>query len=195
MNRDGVPRPRRGGRFLIVTLWFDPHGTAGAGPADKREYPKRRPSAFREFARRIPSIAPSGRPTRERGRPARILSLELSLSFPAMRHPALLPVEIAWVRPKQRHGALAGRPGSRRWVRLCQDLCGRDARAPGWASSHDAETPTSQYCTSTRAPLVIEAASSLFVSIRGSSSFPKRKRLAVNPVYPVHPCSISRKPV
>ena len=32
--------------------------------------------------------------------------------------------------------------GSRRWVRLYQDLCGRDARAPGWASSHDRVTPT-----------------------------------------------------
>ncbi len=87
-------------------------------------FPKRRPSAFREFARRIPSTAPSGRP-RSRG-----------------------------------------------------------------AFSPDAVTPTSQYRRSTRAPLVIEGASSLFVSIRGSSSFPKRKRLAVYPVYPVHPCSI-----
>ena len=66
----------------------------------------------------------------------------------------------------------------------------RDARAPGRASSHDAATPTSQYCRSTRAPLVIEGTPSLFVSIRGSSSFPKRKRPAVYPVYPVHPCSI-----
>ena len=74
-------------------------------------------------------------------------------------------------------------------------LCGRDARAPGWAFSPDAATPTSQYCRSIRAPLVIEGTPSLFVSIRGSSSFPKRKRLAVYPVYPVHPCSISRKPV
>ena len=28
--------------------------------------------------------------------------------------------------PGMRHG------GWKRWVRLCQDLCGRDARAPGW---------------------------------------------------------------
>ena len=149
MNRDGVPRPRRGGRFLIVTLWFDPHGTAGAGPADKREYPKRHPSAFREFARRIPSIAPSGRPTRERGRPARILSLELSLSFPAMRHPALLPVEIAWVRPKQRHGALAGRPGSRRWARPCQCCAGGTPALPG---GHSPMTPRHQRHNIAEAP-------------------------------------------
>ena len=48
--------------------------------------------------------------------------------------PPLLPVEIAWARPKQSHGAVAVRSGSRRWVRLYQDLCGRDARAPGGLS-------------------------------------------------------------
>ena len=37
--------------------------------------------------------------------------------------------------------AVAGPSGWRRWPRLCQDLCGRDARAPGWASSHDLVTP------------------------------------------------------
>ena len=43
----------------------------------------------------------------------------------------------AWARPKQGPGVVAGRAGWRRWPRLCQELCGRDARAPGWASSHD----------------------------------------------------------
>ncbi len=85
--------------------------------------------------------------------------------------PPLLPVEIAWARPKQSHGAVAGRSGSRRWVRLCQDLCGRDARAPGWSSSPDAVTPTSQYCRSIRGSLVIEGAPSLFVPIRVHSWF------------------------
>ena len=109
--------------------------------------------------------------TRERGRPARILSLGLSLSFPAMRHPATLPAGIAWARPKQSHGVVAVRSGSRRWVRLYQDLYGRDARAPGGAFSHDVVTPTSQYCRSIRAPLVIEGAPSLFVPIRVHSWF------------------------
>ena len=77
------------------------------------------------------------RPTRERGRPARMLSRSVPLSFPAMRHPATLPAGTAWARPKQSPGAVAGRLGWRRWPRLCQDLCGRDARAPGWASSRD----------------------------------------------------------
>ena len=75
--------------------------------------------------------------TRERGRPARMLSRCVPLSFPAMRLPATLPAGTAWARPKQSPGPVAGRPGWRRWPRLCQDLCGRDARAPGGASSHD----------------------------------------------------------
>ena len=161
-----MPRSRRDGRFLIVTLSFDPHGTAGAGLADKREFRKGRPSAFREVARRIPPTSPSGRHPRERGRLARMLSLGLPLSFPAMRHPATLPAGTAWARPKQSHGAVAVRSGSRRWVRLYQDLCGRDARAPGGPFSHDAVTPTSQYCTSIREPLVIEGTPSVFVPIR-----------------------------
>ena len=117
------------------------------------------------------------RPPRERGRPARILSLCLPLGFPAMLQPTTLPAGTAWARPKQSLGALAGRPGSRRWPRLCQDLCGRDARAPGWALFHDIVEPKEVY-----------PSSCLFVFIRGSSSFN-------NPVHPVHPCSMSRKPV
>ena len=74
---------------------------------------------------------------RERGRPARMLSRCVPLSLPAMRHPATLPAGTPWARPKQSPGPVAGRPGWRRWPRLCQDLCGRDARAPGGASSHD----------------------------------------------------------
>ena len=71
------------------------------------------------------------RPARERGRPARMLFRCVPLSFPAMRRPATLPAGTAWARPKQCPGPVAGRPGWSRWPRLCQDLCGRDARAPG----------------------------------------------------------------
>ena len=78
-----------------------------------------------------------GGATRERGRPARMHSRCVPLSFPAMRHPATLPTGTAWARPEQSPGAVAGRPGWRRLPRLREDLCGRDARAPGWASSHD----------------------------------------------------------
>ena len=103
---------------------------------------------------------------RERGRPARILSLCLALSFPAMRQQATLPAGTPWAQPKQSHGAAAGRPGWRRWARLCQDLCGRDARAPGWASSHDIVTPREHDRRSIRAPLVIEGGPFVFVLIR-----------------------------
>ena len=50
-------------------------------------------------------------------------------------------------------------------------LCGRDARAPGWASSHDVVEPKEFY-----------PSSCLFEFVRASSSFPKRKRLAVSPL-------------
>ena len=84
---------------------------------------------------RAPSSSKSDgrRPTRERGRPARMHCRIVPLSFPAMGHPATLPPGTVWVRPKQKPGPVAGRSRSRRSPRLCQDLCGRDARAPGWA--------------------------------------------------------------
>ena len=77
------------------------------------------------------------RPTRERGRPARMHCRCVPLSFPAMAQPATLPAGTAWARQKQRPGRVAGRAGWMSWPRLCQDVCGRDARAPGWASSRD----------------------------------------------------------
>ena len=104
---------------------------AGARLAGKREFPKGDRPAFREVARRIPPTSPSGRHPRERGRPARMLSLRLPLSFPAILQPTALPAGTAWARPKQRQGAAAGRSGWRRWPKLREDLCGRDARAPG----------------------------------------------------------------
>ena len=81
---------------------------AGARLAGKRELPKGDRPAFREVARRITPTSPSGRHPRERGRPARMLSLRLPLSFPAMLQPTALPAGTAWARPKQRQGAAAG---------------------------------------------------------------------------------------
>ena len=81
---------------------------AGARLSGKREIPKGDRPAFREVARRIPPTSPSGRHPRERGRPARMLSLRLPLSFPAMLQPTALPAGTAWARPKQRQGAAAG---------------------------------------------------------------------------------------
>ena len=105
--------------------------------AGKRELPKRCSSAFGEAPRRMPPYRTIKRTPPGRGRPARIPSLGLPLGFRAMRHPATLSAGEAWARPKQTPGAVAGRAGRRRWPRLCQDLCGRDARAPGWASYPD----------------------------------------------------------
>ena len=55
-----------------------------------------------------------GDPTRERGRPARMHSRSVPLSFPAIQHPANLPAGTPWARPKQSPGAVAGRD---RWRR------------------------------------------------------------------------------
>ena len=76
--------------------WICP--VAGGGRPARRQtgvFPKGTGSAFREVARRIPSTSPSGRHPRERGRPARMLSLRLPLSFPAMLQPTALPAGTA----------------------------------------------------------------------------------------------------
>ena len=51
-------------------------------------------------------------------------------------------------------------------ARLCQSLCGRDARAPGKPSSHDIVRSTGQKCRSIWASLVVEGGPSVFCSIR-----------------------------
>ena len=64
-------------------------------------------SAWAWLRHRKPARSPSShksdgsRSTRERGRPARMLSRCVLLSFPAMAHPATLPAETACARPKQ----------------------------------------------------------------------------------------------
>ena len=120
--------------------------------AGKRELPKGDRPAFREVARRIPSTSPSGRhPPGSAGvPPAERWQSDIEHRTPpgarASRPHALpsvaaqFPCDVAadrpaggnrMARPKQTPGAVAGRSGWRRWARLCQDLCGRDARAPG----------------------------------------------------------------
>ena len=80
----------------------------------------------------------------ERGRPARILSLWPPLSFSATLQAATLSAETASAGPKENHGAVAGRSKWRRWPRLCQALCGRDARAPRKPSSFRSDPTASQ---------------------------------------------------
>ena len=87
-------------QFIVLLDGSAQSRGAGARLAGKREFPKGDRPAFREVARRIPPTSPSGRHPRERGRPARMLSLRLPLSFPAMVQPTALP--------KQRQGAAAG---------------------------------------------------------------------------------------
>ena len=146
-----MPRSRRDGRLLIVALWFDPHGTAGAGLADKREFPKGRRSALREVARRIPPSAPSGQhpPGARASRPHAVPWV--AAQFPcdvAAGHPAggnrIGPAEAEpWrrcrsIRVEEMGEAIpgfvrAGRPRSR------------------GASSHDLVTPREQNRRSIRA--------------------------------------------
>ena len=52
-------------------------------------------------------------------------------------------------------GAVAVRSKWRRWPSPAGLWCGRDARAPGWASSHDRITPRGQNCRSVPGPLAI----------------------------------------
>ena len=80
-------------QFIVLLDGSAQSRGAGARLAGKREFSKGDRPAFREVARRIPSTSPSGRPPRERGRPARMLSLRLPLSFPAMLQPTALPAE------------------------------------------------------------------------------------------------------
>ena len=166
-----MPRSRRDGRFLIVSILYDPDGTAGQGSRTNGSFPK--------GAGRLAEKSPAGYPPahhrdstpRERGRLARMLSLGLPLSFPAIRQPAppaggnrLGPAEAEpWrrcrsIRVEEMGEAIprfvrAGRPRSR------------------GAFSHDVVTPPSQYCRSIRAPLVIEGTPSVFVPIRVHSWF------------------------
>ena len=91
-------------QFIVLLDGSAQSRGAGARLAGKREFPKGDRPAFREVARRIPSTSPSGRHPRERGRPARMLSLRLPLSFPAMLQPTALPAGTAWARPKQEAG-------------------------------------------------------------------------------------------
>ena len=86
--------------------------------------------------------------------------------FPPMLQPATLPAGTAWALPKQSQGAVANRPIQRRWPRLCQGLCGRDARAPRRPSPHKIVMPTGQKPRNILAPLVVEGSPSVFVFIR-----------------------------
>ena len=96
-------------------------------------------------------------PLRERGRLARILCFGWPLRFRMMWRPGTLPAGTAWARVKQNRGAVAGRAGWRRGVKLRQRCAGGTPALPG-ASSRDVV-----------AAKEVHRSSCLFVFIRGSS--------------------------
>ena len=99
--------------------------------------------SFPKGTGRLSEKSPAGYPPphhrddtpRERGRPARMLSLRLPLSFPAMLQPTALPAGTAWARPKQRQGACRREPHgpgrSRGRAPLPVDSGGGDGRSCG----------------------------------------------------------------
>ena len=153
-------------QFIVLLDGSAQSRGAGARLAGKREFPKGDRPAFREVARRIPSTSPSGRhpPGARASRPHAVPSVA-----------AQFPCDVAADRPAggNRMGPAEAEAGRRcrlirwrRWPKLREDLCGRDARAPGWASSHDRVTPTGQKCRSILASVVVEGGPSVLVPIR-----------------------------
>ena len=128
--------------FILCILCIDVH--------KKISIPRRRPGSPRRIRLRLPArllrlpLQRGSDCPRERGRPARMLSLWWPLSFRAALQAATTSAVTAAARPKESHGAVsgsirvaelaeavpglvrAGRPRSRG-----PSLCGRDARAPG----------------------------------------------------------------
>ena len=160
-------------QFIVLLDGSAQSRGAGAQLAGKREFPKGDRPAFREVARRIPPTSPSGRHPRERGRPARMLSLRLPLSFPAMLQPTALPAGTAWARPKQRQGAAAvdsGGGGGRSCGRIC---AGGTPALPGglppMTGSHQRDKSAEAFWRQLSLKEV-DQSSCLFVFIGGSSS-------------------------
>ena len=154
-------------------------------PVALPEFPKGRRSALREVARRIPPGAPSGQhpPGARASRPHALPWVVAQ--FPCDAAPGHTasgnPMGPAEAEPWRRCRSIRVEEMGEAMPRFVR--AGRP-RSRG-AFSPDAVIPTSQYCRSIRAPLVVEGLhpySCLFVFIRGSSSFPKRKRLAVSPL-------------
>ena len=130
--------------FIVLLDGSAPSRGAGARLAGKREFPKGDRPAFREVARRIPPTSPSGR---------RPLGARASRPHAVPSVAAQFPCDVAANRPAggNRMGPAEAEAGRRcrlipveEMAEAAEDLCGRDARAPGWASSHDRVTPTGQ---------------------------------------------------
>ena len=166
-----MPRSRRDGRLLIVTLWFDPPGTAGQGSRTNGSFPK--------GAGRLAEKSPAGYPPphhRDDTHPGARASRPHAVPSVA----AQFPCDVAADRPAggNRMGPAEAEP----W-RRCRSIRVEEMgeAIPGFVRagrprsrgpfSHDVVTPPSQYCRSIRAPLVIEGAPSVFVPISVHSWF------------------------
>ena len=143
-------------QFIVLLDGSAQSQGAGARLAGKREFPKRGQAGF------------------QRSRPPDTLHLSIGTTPPGSAGvpPACCPFGCRSVslrccsRPpcrREPHGP--GRSRGRAPLpvdsgggdgRGCaRYLCGRDARAPGWASSHDRVTSTGQKCRSILAPVVV----------------------------------------
>ena len=154
-------------QFIVLLDGSAQSRGAGARLAGKRESPKGDRPAFREVARRIPPTSPSGRHPRERGRPARMLSLWPSLSFSAMlqappcgreqyrpgRRRAMAPFP---VDPSGGDGPGCAKLGAGGTPAL-------PGRLPPMTSSH--QRAQNAECRSILAPLVVEGGPFVFWSI------------------------------
>ena len=102
------------------------------GPAQAEPWCDCRSSRVGGKGQAVPRTLRKRRPTRERGRLARMHCRCVSLSFPAIRPPATLPAGTPRVRPRQSPGTIAGRVGLEGRAGLSREHCGRDA-PPGSA--------------------------------------------------------------
>ena len=153
-------------QFIVLLDGSAQSRGAGARLAGKREFPKGDRPAFREVARRIPPTSPSGRHPRERGRPARMLSLRLPLSFPAMLQPTALPNRRGRAPLPVDSGGGDGRS--------CGRICAGGTPAlpgglPPMTWSHQRDKSAEAFCRQLSLKEVHQS-SCLFVFIGGSSS-------------------------
>ena len=86
----------------------DPHGRRGLDSRTNGSFPKGASGLSEKSPDRHPPPHSRDGIAWERGRPARILSLSLPLSFSAMLQAATLSARTAAARPKETHGAVPG---------------------------------------------------------------------------------------
>ncbi len=128
-------------------------------------------------------------PTRERGRLARPIPGAARHYSPVSIDPKCL-ISSPSAHPASQESHRRAPPAAHRvagnWFNVRQ-LCGRDARAPGWASSHEVVISRSRYRRCIRPRLVIEGGPSLFVFINRPVS-PRLRKTAIGRRLPLPGC-------